>query len=196
MAGFGTAPTSPLPIVGVTIGPQWASMEVAAISELQSIVTNKLSGAQIDIGTDGELKHGLRTVRLGISQAAAVVGATLGGATIGAEYRQAASGTDEVAWDLELADNDRLREVSIYGEVATAIPWVVWLYIMDPLAGTATPFGSSVSSSNVAGRSKVTITGFTTTLASPKIYRIRWVSGAANNKVRAAEYKFDKVATP
>src|SRR5215471_5555806 len=120
MAGFGTPPVSPLPVVGVDIGPVWASKVNAGLSELQAIVTPPIGGPQINLGTDGELKHGPRTIRMGISSAAAVVGAAPTTGTIPVEFRQAAAGTDEVSWDIALADNDRLLEVSVFGEVAVS----------------------------------------------------------------------------
>jgi len=192
MAGFGTPPTSPLPIPGVTIGPQWASMEVTAISELQAIVAPKLTGAQIDLGTDGELKHGPRTVRRGAAAAnsALAYSPTGGGVFVGV------GATDEVHWSIPLANNDRLLEVSIYGEVALGTAWSLKLFSLNMLTAVLSQIGATVSSSTSPLREKRTLTGLTQTLGTDTIFLIVWTSGAVNNKVRGCEFKFDKIATP
>jgi hypothetical protein len=62
MAGFGSAPTSPLPVVGVDIGPTWASKLNVAIAELQTIVTPKISPSQLTgyiVGGPAPLGSGL-----------------------------------------------------------------------------------------------------------------------------------------
>lgn len=197
MAGFGSAPTSVLPTPGVTAGPSWASALNTAIAELQSIVTPKIGNTQIDLGTDADVKHGSRTVRIG----AAAGQLTNGAATIPTglgDYWQGAGAGDTVCWALPLADNDRLLEVSVYGEVAVASAWSWGLWQWDPIAATFVRFpgGGDVSSTTSPGRSKVTATALNLTQTSPTYFQVRWVSGAANNKARAVEYKFDKITLP
>jgi len=195
MAGFGTPPVSPLPVVGVDIGPIWAGKVNAAVSELQAIVTPKIGPAQIDLGVDGDLRHGPRTVRLGASYGRPANG-NPAMAPVG-EYWIADGASTDVMFAFALADNERLLEVSVFGEVVVATGWAMNAYAYNLLLGGFTSLGGAGrTSSNTPGISKLTITGLTTTIASPTTYMARWFSGAAGNRCRGVEYRYDRIATP
>lgn len=195
MAGFGTPPTSPLPIVGVTTGPQWASMLNVAVAELQTIVTPKIGPSQIDIGTASELNHGPRTIVLGVLRAIVTNGAAARGGAFGAEYINSASGTDEVCWDIELALNDRLTQISVFADVAVATAFQVGVYLVVPSAPTVTLISDIASSTSTAGTKKLLVTGLSSTsIGVNSLIRVRWLANAINNKVRAVEYVYDKIA--
>lgn len=192
--GFGSAPTAPLPVVGVTAGPTWASQINTAIAELQTIVTPKLGNAQLDLGTDAELKHGTRTVRLGPVLAVATVGTPVITAIFGDAWT-AAGAADRLVWSIPLADNDRILSVSVYGTVAVATAWTIELQQWSALTGGFVSIATASSTTSV-GISKVTLSFSATSVVSPFYYQVRWVAGAVNNKVSAVEVAFDKIATP
>src|SRR5215471_13810022 len=192
MAFDTTAPSSPLPTPGGTAGPAWAAMLNTAIGELQAIVTPRITGQQINLGTDSDLKHGIRTVRLG----AAYGKVTSGAPTIAAqgEYYQATGAADEVMFALPMAVNDRLMEVSIYGYSAAGTGFRLGIWNLDPVASSNLTI-STVDSIGT-GRLKITIGPLNYDWVEPYYLTIQWRSGATGNRVYAAEYKYDKVLTP
>ena len=155
MAGFGSAPTSPLPTVGVTIGPSWASQLNTALLELQTIVTPRLGNAQIDLGTDADVKHGTRTVyyHAGAGQPTGTSAFT-GGSSM---YWQGAAAGDTVVVPLEQAINERITAVSVYGRANGATAWTWKLYSVNLLSGVVTQVGSTQTSATAAeiGRAHV-----------------------------------------
>jgi hypothetical protein len=194
MAGFGTPPVSPLPVVAVDIGPVWAGKANAVLSELQAIVTPKIGPAQIDLGVNGDVKHGPRTVRIAAAFGRPAAGApTL--APLG-EYWTGDSAGADVMFPLSLDDNQRLLEVSIYGEVAVATAWTMNAYAFNLGAGGFTALATVRTSTTAPGITKLTITGLTTTVGSPMAYMARWIAGAAGNRCRGVEYRYDRIATP
>jgi hypothetical protein len=133
---------------------------------------------------------GRRTLRLGASYGRVVAGAPTY-AVIG-EYLQAAGAADDVMFPLPLVEGERIIEISAWGEVAVATAWHMAFYSFDPLVGGFTPIGPDNPSSTTAGRSKVTMGSLSILVTSPLWFAIRWFSGAANNRVRAVEYKYDR----
>lgn len=131
-----------------------------------------------------------RRVRLG-AMYGRVVNGTPTIAAIG-EYFTATGAFDEVLFVLPLAEGDRLLEVSAYGNVAVATPWIMQLVAFDVVNGGVVQVGPVNFSSTSPGWSKVPLPNQSLVVASPIYYAIRWFSNAVNNRVRAVEYLFDR----
>lgn len=195
MAGFGSAPTAPLPVVGVDIGPTAASMVNTAIAELQAIVTPKIIPTEIDLGNDGELKHGSRVIH--IHAAAGVptgTSAFTGGTSM---FWQGAAAGDTVVMSLSpLAVNDRVRSVFVYGRANGVTAWTCKLYSQNMITGVVTQIGSTLTSGTAAAIQALNFGALTQTLAADTVLLVEWTAGAAGNRVIGVEVQFDKIATP
>lgn len=194
MAGFGTAPTSPLPVVGSTIGPNWASQVNVAIAEVQGIVTPKIGPAQIDLGTNGELLHGPRNLNLSFAAGVPVGAPTWAGSTVMGWTSTA--GTDKVDLALPLNVNDRILAVSVYGQGNGVVGWQINIYRVDMASGNATlVFGNTAGISGTVA--VLNIGGLTETVAANKAYVLEWSANTGvGQKVFAAIIQYDKIATP
>ena len=183
----------PVPTPQVTPGPQWASQINACITELQQVVSTPITNSRMGI-TDADVKHGTRIVRLGIVAGRIITG----GATIGGgnnNWFLAATSSDVVAYEPQLAENDRLLEVTAFTE--TAVGGQSALITLSQL-NIATGAASVLANTSVivgVGTLAITISQIVTSVPD-MVFRVTWLSNQANNKLFGMRYKFDKVATP
>lgn len=193
MAGFGSAPVSPLPVVGVDVGPAWASALNTAIAELQAIVTPKLGNTQLNV-TDADIKHGTRTFQ--IAAAAGVgVGAAFNAGLL--QYWQGAAAGDTVTFSISpIAVNDRVTAVYVYGRANGVTAWSWKLYTLNMTTGVVTQVGATQTSLTPANIQALPITGLTQTLALDTVLIAEWTAGAAGNRCLGGAVQFDKIATP
>lgn len=192
----GTGVNAPVPLLTDPF-PQAQAAILAWMQEVAAeYLATKLGNANLDLGTDADILHGARPLRMAAAAAQLSAGAPTfsgGGAN---QYWLAAGGTDEVTFALPLSTNDRIVEVSVYGRANGVTAWRFGLYSMNPTTGVVTQVGGNVTSATGAAHEKKTLTALTTTVALDIVYLLRVELLAAANRCLGCEVKFDKVAVP
>jgi len=192
---IGTAPDAPVP----NLGDPFPTAQAAILAWMQEVVAEYLAlksgNANIDLGTDYELLHGVRPVRLSSAAGQLSAGApTFSGGTN--QYWLGAGASDEVTFALPLATNDRLNFVSVYGRANGTTAWRFGLYSVNLTTGVVTLVGSQVTSGTAAAIEKTSITNALATVNADIAYLVRVELLASGNRCLGVEFTFDKVATP
>lgn len=194
MGVIGDAITQPLPTVGVTTGPTWASEIVDFLTEVQTRLEALVDSSSILL-TTGDVKHVTRYLSLAAAMGMSTTATWTGGTGGTAAYWLGAGAANTVEFPIPMDRNRRITAVSMTGR-STGTAWTWRLWKIDRSASTRTQISTTQTSGTGTTIETLPITGLTETVAAGFDYVAEWTSGAVSTRCLGIEIAYDRqVAT-